>query len=335
MPRLTPPGELPAPAVDLEAALQRRELRQTGAIVIGVHLVILLAFFVAAKLHRKPQVEQIAWLDGGLLGGGEASAFSSDEPEPESEPEPEPEPLPAPAPDPEPEPPKPIPADAGELPLQKATPPPATHTPTPRPATPKPTPRPTPKSTPKSTPKPKPKPKATAKPSPKSTPKKKSTTPKPSATPKAAAKPSSPAPATESTKSAATSRTASTSASSAPSTVNGPARGEGTGKGAAGSGTGAGKPSDFGWYFSTLRDRYYAVWAPPSVPDSASLVVTLKIRVKRDGTVLAHELMKSSGNSLMDGSVIEAARQVTKIDPLPPGLGREDIIEIPINFKPE
>lgn len=111
--------------------------------------------------------------------------------------------------------------------------------------------------------------------------------------------------------------------------------GEGKGKGTAGSGPGAGKPSDFGWYFSSLRDRFYAVWAPPSVPDAASLVVTLKIRVKRDGTVLGYELIKSSGNSLMDGSVVEAARQVTQIDPLPAGLGREDAVEIPINFKPE
>lgn len=111
--------------------------------------------------------------------------------------------------------------------------------------------------------------------------------------------------------------------------------GEGKGKGTEGSGPGAGKPSDFGWYFAGLRDRYYAVWAPPSVPDAATLIVTLKIRVKRDGTVLGHELVKSSGNSLMDGSVLDAAQQVTKIDPLPPGLGREDIVEIPVNFKPE
>ena len=111
--------------------------------------------------------------------------------------------------------------------------------------------------------------------------------------------------------------------------------GEGRGKGTAGAGSGAGKPSDFGWYFSLLRDKYYAVWAPPTVPDAASLVVTLKIKVKRDGSVLGYELIKSSGNSLMDGSVLEAARQVTQIDPLPDGLGKEQIVEIPVNFKPE
>jgi TonB family protein len=84
-----------------------------------------------------------------------------------------------------------------------------------------------------------------------------------------------------------------------------------------------------------LRDRYYAVWVPPSVPDAQSLVVTLKIRVKRDGTVLGQELVKSSGNSLMDGSVLAAAQQVTEIPALPDGFGRGDIVELRINFKPE
>jgi TonB family protein len=111
--------------------------------------------------------------------------------------------------------------------------------------------------------------------------------------------------------------------------------GEGKGKGTAGSGPGAGKPSDFGEYFSRLRDIFYGSWTPPSVPDAASLVVTLKIRVKRDGRILGYELIKSSGNSLMDGSVLEAARQITEIPALPDGLGKEDIVEIPVNFKPE
>ena len=111
--------------------------------------------------------------------------------------------------------------------------------------------------------------------------------------------------------------------------------GDGRGKGTAGNGPGAGKPSDCGPYFSLLRDRFYAVWTPPTVPDAASLVVRLKIKVKRDGTVLGCEISKSSGNSLMDGSVLEAARQVTQIDPLPKGLGKDEIVEIPIDFKPE
>lgn len=110
--------------------------------------------------------------------------------------------------------------------------------------------------------------------------------------------------------------------------------GEGKGKGTAGSGSGSGKPSDFGDYFSRLRDACYSVWAPPAVPDVASLAATLKMRVKRDGTVLSYELIKSSGNSLMDGSVLEAARQLTKIPPLPAGLGgTADPVDIPINFQ--
>ena len=63
------------------------------------------------------------------------------------------------------------------------------------------------------------------------------------------------------------------------------------------------------------------------------LVTTLRIKVKRDGSVLGSEIVKASGNSLMDGSVLAAAEQVKKIDALPDGLGKEDIVDIPINFK--
>jgi TonB family protein len=306
MPRLSEPDhETRLPSAEPEGARERREFRQTAAFVIGAHLLVLAVFFLAAKFHTEMKPEQITWLDGGLLGGGDLGA---------APPEPEP---PPPPPEPTPEPPKPEPELTSDLVEPKATPPPATPKPaTPKPETPKPaTPKPTPKTTPK--------------PTPKATPKKPAS-PKPSSSPKASPSAASPKPV----KSDGDGNGESSNPTKT-GTSKGPAVGEGKGKGAAGNGPGAGKPSDFGWYYSGLRDRYYAVWAPPSVPDSASLVVTLKIRVKRDGTVLGHELVKSSGNSLMDGSVLEAAQQVTKIDPLPPGLGREDVVEIPINFKPE
>jgi TonB family protein len=306
---------------DPEGALERREFRQTAAFVVGAHALVLIFFALLSKFQRKPQVEQIQWLDGGIMGGGEAGSVSAPPPEPES-----PQPPPPP-PEPEPELPKPPPEPTSDLAVPKATPPPATPPPaTPKPATPKP-------STPKpSTPKPKP---TTPKPTPKATPKK-SASPKPASSPKPSPK-ASPGAATASPKPVPKEGEGQGESGAAEKAGSGKGAsvGEGKGKGTAGTGPGAGKPSDFGWYFSSLRDHYYAVWAPPSVPDAGSLVVTLKIRVKRDGTVLGHELVKSSGNSLMDGSVLAAAEQVPKIDPLPPGLGKEDIVEIPINFKPE
>ncbi len=309
-----------------EGALERREFRQTAAFVVGAHALVLIFFALIAKFQHKPEVEQIQWLDGGVMGGGEAGSMNAAAPEPEP-----PEPPPAP-PEPEPEAPKPPPEPTSDLAVPQATPPPATPKPeTPKPATPKPA---TPKPT---TPKPKP---ATPKPPKKTTPKaspKKSASPKPASSPKPSPK-VSPGAAAASPKPAPKEGEGhgdSTAAADKAGGGKGASVGEGKGKGTAGNGPGAGKPSDFGWYFSSLRDRYYAVWAPPSVPDAGSLVVTLKLRVKRDGTVLGHELIKSSGNSLMDGSVLAAAEQVPKIDPLPPGLGKEDVVEIPINFKPE
>ena len=50
---------------------------------------------------------------------------------------------------------------------------------------------------------------------------------------------------------------------------------------------------------------------------------------------VAHMLIDKGWSLDDEAHAIEAARQVPKIDPLPPGLGREDIVEIPINFKPE
>lgn len=311
MPRSSDAGpETRLASAEPEGASEQREFRQTALFVVAAHALVLVVFAVFAKLQPKPKVEQIMWLDGGAMGGGGELAPP---PEPPAEPE-----LPPPPPEPAPPPPPPT----SELAVPLATPPPATPEPaTPKPATPKP-------ATPKPSPTPKPKPKTTPKPAPKATPKK-SASPKPSASPKAAAK-SSPKPSAKMAGSGAASASA-----EKPGAAKGPGVGEGKGKGTEGTGPGAGKPSDFGWYFSGLRDRYYAVWAPPSVPDAATLVVTLKIRVQRDGTVLGHELVKSSGNSLMDGSVLDAAQQVTKIDPLPPGLGSSDVVEIPINFKPE
>jgi TonB family protein len=297
--------------MDPEQERQQREFRTNLTLTAFVHLVVLLGFFMAARFQSKPKVEQIMWLDGGLAGGGSAPAVSVPEPDPEPEPIQEP-PKPQPTLPPAPE----IPS-ASEIAEPKPTPAPTPKPSTPKPSTPKPTPKP---ATPKATPKP--------------TPKK--------STPRASPAKASPKPASENAKGTPAPRSSegdSANARTTDSKTTGKGAndmvGEGKGKGTAGSGSGAGKPSDFGWYFSLLRDKYYAVWNPPTVPDAASLVVTLKIKVKRDGTVLGYELTKSSGNSLMDGSVLEAARQVTQIDPLPDGLGKEQTVEIPVNFKPE
>lgn len=306
-----------------EEERERREFRHTFSWVTGVHLFALLLFFLAGFLQPRKRPEQVTWLLGGEVGGGEtataadaAAAGTVDEvisepPQPQRVPDPPVAPPPRPS----------------ELVILQATPAPATPKPaTPKPATPKPTTTPKPATPKPETPKP-----ATPKPLAKATPKK-AGTPKPSAVAvKAKATPNA-------AKIAAKTEANGNGAGSAPArsgAAGAPASGSGKGTGKVGSGPGSGAPSDFGAYFALLRDRYYAVWNQPTSLDRAAgdLITTLRIKAQRDGTVLSSEIVKSSGNSVMDGSVLAAAEQVTKIDPLPKGLGREEVLEIPINFK--
>jgi TonB family protein len=217
--------------------------------------------------------------------------------------------------------------------VTQATPEPATPKPaTPKPETPKPqTPKPiTPKpATPKpATPKP-----ATPKTTPKATPKK--TTPKPGtdSTPKAKATPgekTTGTPGPKKTDGTATSTNA--KPGEGKTGGNGPGDGNGKGPGKTGNGTGA---SEYGWYFSMLHDRFHNRWEQPTsiVRAGTDYVTTLKIRIAKDGTISNREIVHSSGNPVMDESVLAAANKVQQIEPLPAGLGNGDSFEIQVNFK--
>lgn len=254
-------------------------------------------------------------------------------------------PTPTPTPTPEPTP----------TPTPKATP-----TPTPK-STPTPTPKPTPKPTPESTPEPeetpKPTPKPTAKPSPHHTPAKPKTSaspkPKPKSSPKAEKKESaddedhprkaaSQAPSKEGAKK-----------SSSDSKKSSSGKGEGKGNSSAkaaflaskGGGTGAGgaggngaDPGTVDAYHTLIHDRFYSQWEQPtSIPaeHKHEFATVLKITIERDGTISAFSLAKPSGNPIMDGSVLEAARKVLKIAPVPEGMGSSSGYTININFEVE
>ncbi len=114
----------------------------------------------------------------------------------------------------------------------------------------------------------------------------------------------------------------------------GPASGPGKGKGASGSGRGVAGVSQFGWYNEMIHDRFLGAWEQPTsiVRSSQKFVSRLKIRIARDGTVLDRTIAISSGNTVMDESVLTAAQKVRQIDPLPSGLGGETY-EVAIDFK--
>src|SRR4030095_589506 len=141
MPRPLEDSDLLPYESDADHLRQRREFRTNLALTAFVHLLVLLAFFLAAHFQTQSKVEPILWLDGGLAGGGGAASPSAP-PDPEPEPDPIPDP---PRPEPPP-PPLPEPGISSEIPQPTATPKPATPKPvTPKPATPKGTPQATPK----------------------------------------------------------------------------------------------------------------------------------------------------------------------------------------------
>jgi len=99
---------------------------------------------------------------------------------------------------------------------------------------------------------------------------------------------------------------------------------------------GIGKGSPFWWYYQQVHDRMYEEWDQPgeALNWDKRIVTTVSIRVARDGRVVAATLKNSSGNKLMDDSVLAAANSVPKLDPLPEGLGGE-FTDISVNFRLE
>lgn len=330
--------------------------RRNVCIIGAAHVLAILAIFGWGKWRGAPQPpapQDVTWLDGGGLAALAAqkettspAAAPAEEKKP-AEPEPEPEKMPEPepvekTPDPEPD----TPSD-----LVMATPTPQPtpeHKPTPAP-TPKPTPKATPKPSPTPTPKPKPKPspKASPKPSPKAS-------PKPSASPKsspkketaaASAKPSAKSSASPKAKvTPAGENGAGTAAKAAFKNATGKAgsagdvgTAAGTGggnRGGAGKAGGGNRETDFGWYHAMIHDRFYAHWEQPTsiVSSDQKFVTTVKLRIEKSGKVSEVTLANGSGNVVMDESVMEAARKVTQIDPLPAGLGG-DFYEVKIQFE--
>lgn len=295
-------------------------------IVVGLLHVILVGGFFIATLWRgaPPKADAITWLDGGSVGGD--SAAEGETPPVKSEPVRTPTEVNLPPPEPKPEPP-PFPVEPPPSELVIATPPPATPKPTtpkpmtPKPTTPKPaTPKPTPKPTPKATASPSPKPKASPKPdddesnaAPKATP-----ASKPKGTP-GGAKTGTGGNANADTKT--------------PGKSGGNGAGTGNGKGPGKSGGGDGL-SQFGWYFSMLKDRFDARWEQPMnlVRDGSAVITTLKMRISKDGVISNCEIVKTSGYPQMDESVLTAASKVRQVDPLPAGLGNGDFYEVNLQF---
>ena len=114
----------------------------------------------------------------------------------------------------------------------------------------------------------------------------------------------------------------------------------GAGKGTApgtGNGRTGGSANDpqFGWYGSMLHDRFYSEWVQPTSAASTGgkNSVLVKLRIEKDGQVANFEVVRPSGNAELDESVKALANRLSRVEPLPDGLGKGDHYDVKINFE--
>jgi outer membrane biosynthesis protein TonB len=177
------------------------------------------------------------------------------------------------------------------------------------------------------------KPKATPKTSPKSTPKKtilaKAT--KASAYPKSSPPKSKGEQTDASNEKKKSAKTVSAKTKSSSDNESGKTSSAGKGS-SAGGGTNA---SEFAWYGNMLHDRFYSAWIQPTanVPSGTKISTLVKVRIEKDGGVSKFEIIKPSGNVVVNESVRVVAKQVTQVDPPPPALIHGDHYDVKINFE--
>lgn len=112
-------------------------------------------------------------------------------------------------------------------------------------------------------------------------------------------------------------------AAQAPAETGGTPGGTGTSDGGAG-----GEDVDFGSYLAEVQKRIKKAWYPPRGNESKS--VTLKFKVRKDGSVGAIKLVASSGLAIVDQAATTAVKNAAPYPPLPAGSGDE--IDIKFTF---
>jgi TonB family protein len=84
-----------------------------------------------------------------------------------------------------------------------------------------------------------------------------------------------------------------------------------------------------------LHDRFYSEWIQPTTVATAGAKnsVMVKLRIEKDGRVSSFEVVRPSGNSDLDDSVKALATRVSRVEPVPDGLGKGDHYDVKINFE--
>ncbi|MEI6218048.1 MAG: TonB family protein [bacterium] len=82
-------------------------------------------------------------------------------------------------------------------------------------------------------------------------------------------------------------------------------------------GLGAGVADADSMFFSIVKQAFYDTWDQPAYVDVGGAATTVAIQLSGNGVVSRATLAKSSGNPVMDASVMQAAQSVRRIDGLP------------------
>jgi TonB family protein len=75
----------------------------------------------------------------------------------------------------------------------------------------------------------------------------------------------------------------------------------------------------FADYRSVIHSIYWHAWAAPENSSSRSTWPVVSIVVARDGTILSQEIVKPSGETILDRSVRRALDSVPHLPPFPAG----------------
>ncbi len=83
-----------------------------------------------------------------------------------------------------------------------------------------------------------------------------------------------------------------------------------------------------------LHDRFFSQWAQPTsvVKTGAKMSALVKLRIEKNGRVSRFTILRPSGNVVVDESVTAVGKRVTRVEPLPAGLG-DSFYEVNINFE--
>jgi TonB family protein len=74
-------------------------------------------------------------------------------------------------------------------------------------------------------------------------------------------------------------------------------------------------------YVGILTNRFQAAWNQPTseMALGKTLEVTVKLKVEADGAVTEFIIVEGSGNAVVDDSVRDAGKKITKLPPPPNG----------------